>query len=133
MLKKIRQGVKQVVILGSGLDTRPLRLASDHVKFYEVEQKHVLQYKAEQIEQFGYHQNSQFIHADYTDVDVVAMLLERGLDPELETFFLWEGNIFYLKYENICHVLENLRQGLTRFELAFDYLSHKLICPQHGI
>ncbi|MBU8854952.1 class I SAM-dependent methyltransferase [Bacillus sp. FJAT-26377] len=127
ILQKIRQGIKQFVILGSGLDTRPIRLGAKGVTFYELDQKHVLDYKAQQIKEFGYEQNSIFIPCDYTDVDFIEKLKDKGFDPSLETFLLWEGNIFYLKYNNIFYVLNSLKHGIDTFELTFDYLSQKLI------
>ncbi len=132
ILNRIQKGIKQFLILGSGLDTRPIRLNSDGVKFYEVEQEHVLEFKAQQIKKFGYRQNSIFVPCDYTGTDFISMLKEKGFDPSLETFLLWEGNIFYLKYDNICHTLENLKNGIDKFEIAFDYLSEKLITRSTG-
>jgi methyltransferase (TIGR00027 family) len=132
ILDRIRKGTKQFLILGSGLDTRPIRFGTDGVKFFEVEQGHVLEFKARQIEKFGYRQNSVFVPSDYSDVDFISMLKKKGFDPALETFILWEGNVFYLKYENICHTLESLKHGIEKFEIAFDYLSQKLITRSTG-
>jgi methyltransferase (TIGR00027 family) len=132
ILERIKKGVKQFLILGSGLDTRSLRLASEGVKFYEIDQQHVLEFKAQQVEKFNYWQNSIFVPCDYTKVDFIFMLQEKGFDPLLETFVLWEGNIFYLKYDNIIYVLESLKKGINTFEIAFDYLSQKLITSSTG-
>ncbi|MGW8956316.1 class I SAM-dependent methyltransferase [Paenibacillus sp. NPDC055715] len=132
ILEKIKQGVRQFVILGSGLDTRPIRLAHKDVKFYEVEQAHVLEFKARQFQKYGYAQNSVFVPYEYTSVDFIDKLVELGFEPSLETFFLWEGNIFYLKYDNILYVLECLKRGIPKFELAFDYLTEKLITRSTG-
>ncbi len=132
VLDRIHQGTKQFLILGSGLDTRPMRFGTDGVKVYEVEQQHVLDFKAWQLKKFGYRQNSVFVPCDYTDVDFILLLNEKGFDPERETFVLWEGNIFYLTYENICHTLESLNLGIEKYEIAFDYLSQKLITSSTG-
>lgn len=132
ILNRIKRGVKQFLILGSGLDTRPIRLGYEDVKFYEVEQKHVLDFKASQIKKFSYSQNSAFVPCDYTGKDFVSMLKEKGFDPSLETFLLWEGNIFYLEYQSICNVLNNLKESISKFEIAFDYLSNKLITRSTG-
>ncbi len=127
ILRQIERGVTQFILLGSGLDTRPLRLGAPGVMFFEVEQAHVLDYKREQLEKFGYYPASSFIGADYTSVDHISALEEHGFDRRRETFILWEGNVFYLKHENVCSVLRDLGSRLERFEIMFDYLSKKLI------
>jgi len=125
--ERIRAGIRQFVILGSGLDTRPIRLASDGVTFYEVEQEHVVDYKRSQLAKHGYAEASRFVAADYTAVDYLSALEASGFDPREPTFLLWEGNVFYLRHDNACAVLTGLRERLARFEITFDYLSAKLI------
>jgi len=132
--QKMAEGVEQFVVLGSGLDTRSIRLGSDGgaARFYEVEQGHVLEYKRAQLEQAGYAMASTFVHAEYTSVDYLTDLVARGFDPAKRTFILWEGNIFYLEYESALRVLTTLRDRLERFEITFDYLSKKLIAKTTG-
>ncbi len=79
LLKKIESGIKQIAILGSGLDTRSLRFRLPDVVYYEIDQKHVLSYKSCQLEQFGYDLNSTMIPCDYTKVDFVSNLEKKAL------------------------------------------------------
>jgi methyltransferase (TIGR00027 family) len=127
-LEKMQAGVRQFVLMGAGLDTRSIRFGMDGVKFFEVEQEHVISYKVGKLQEYGYAlDNTRLIHADYTKVDFVRMLIEHGFDPGEETVLLWEGNVFYLEYQNIIDVLSILRDHFANFQIAFDYLSQKLI------
>jgi methyltransferase (TIGR00027 family) len=127
-LEKMQAGVRQFVLIGAGLDTRSIRLGMEGVKFFEVEQEHVIAYKLEKLLKHGYAMdNTCMIHADYTRSDVVRMLTEQGFDPSEEAVLLWEGNVFYLEYQNVIDVLSILRDRFATFQIAFDYLSKKLI------
>lgn len=132
IMEQVKDGIKQIIILGSGLDTRPIRLGSDNVKFYEVEQAHVLEYKKQQLEKFGYNPASCFIPCDYTKTDFLSVLKKEDFDLTMNTFILWEGNIFYLEYEDIVSVLKELKKELKKFFITFDYLSKKLIDRSTG-
>ncbi|MFY2558578.1 class I SAM-dependent methyltransferase [Corallococcus terminator] len=131
-LEKMDAGVRQFLILGSGLDTRPIRLGTEGVRFFEVEQGHVLEFKRKQLEMHGYAPASTFVPAEYTSVDFLELLARQGFDFEAQTFILWEGNVFYLEYESAVKVLTSLRERLKRFEITFDYLSKKLITKSTG-
>ncbi|NRD52538.1 class I SAM-dependent methyltransferase [Corallococcus exiguus] len=131
-LDKIAAGVRQFLILGSGLDTRPIRLAADGVRYFEVEQGHVLEFKRKQLEQHGYAQAATFVPAEYTSVDFLSALEAQGFDFDAQTFILWEGNVFYLEYQSAVNTLIALRDRLKRFEITFDYLSKKLITKATG-
>ena len=127
-LESMGAGVRQFVLLGAGLDSRSIRLAMDGVKFFEVEQEHVIAFKSDRLRACGYAtDNTRMIHADYTRVDFMRLLAEQGFDPGEETVLLWEGNVFYLEYENVITVLRILRDHLKHFRIAFDYLSRKLV------
>jgi methyltransferase (TIGR00027 family) len=126
---RIAAGVGQFVILGSGLDTRSIRLVANGapVRFFEVDQQPVLEYKREALEGAGYDVESTLIHAEYTSVEFMSALESKGLDLGKSTFVLWEGNTMYLEYESLLAVLRTLRTKLARVEIAFDYVSKKLI------
>jgi methyltransferase (TIGR00027 family) len=132
IMNQIKIGTRQIVNLGSGLDTRAIRFGSNDVKFFEVDQEHVLEYKREQLNKYGYWPNSSFIPCDYTQVDFLKLLEAKGFDYTLSTYFLWEGNVFYLPYENITTVLNSIRIKMANFKISFDYLSKKLIHVSTG-
>ena len=54
-------GVKQVVLLGAGLDTRAIRFGLPGVSFYELDQPNLIEYKRRRLEESGYFLNSRLI------------------------------------------------------------------------
>ena len=132
-IQRMNNGVRQFCILGSGLDTRSIRLATDDVRFFEVEQEQVISFKRQKLQEQGYSlENNAYVDADYTKVEFMEALIAQGFDPNLKTLFLWEGNVFYLLYEHIISVINTINQYVPSFELAFDYLSDKLIKRSTG-
>lgn len=132
ILSSTDNGIKQIIILGSGLDTRPIRLGTKDVRFFEIDQEHVFKFKREALSKFGYKESSDFIPCDYTSDDFIGLLTEKGVDFSQETFFLWEGNIFYLPYAMSLDVLNKINSHFENVKISFDYLSQKLIQQATG-
>ncbi|GAY18865.1 class I SAM-dependent methyltransferase [Mycobacterium sp. shizuoka-1] len=91
-------GIRQIVILASGLDSRAYRLdwpAGTHV--YEIDQPLVLDYKAAKLAEHGVHPVAER-HEVPVDLrqDWPAALAERGFDPSQPTAWLAEGLLMYL-------------------------------------
>ncbi len=89
--------VEQVVLLGSGMDTRAYRMAwwaDTHI--YEIDQADVLQYKeavlGEAIAQGSRHP----IGADLTESHWPQLLLDKGFQPSQPAIWLLEGFLYYL-------------------------------------
>jgi methyltransferase (TIGR00027 family) len=94
-------GIRQVVILASGLDSRAYRLewpGGTHV--YEIDQPKVLEYKSETLAAHGVHPSA---HRHEVPVDLrqdwPAALREHGFDPAEPTAWLAEGLLMYLPAE----------------------------------
>ncbi len=133
LVAEFKRGVKQVVVLGAGLDTRSLRLGGAGVTFYEVDCEAVLSYKQRQLADHGYAaEASVYVPGDYIRDDVWALLKARGFDAGAETFFIWEGNTMYIPAEAIIAFLGRLKAEVPRFRIAFDYLSEELIARDTG-
>lgn len=91
-------GIRQIVILASGLDSRAYRLdwpAGTHV--YEIDQPLVLDYKAKKLAEHGVRPVAER-HEVPVDLrqDWPAALKEQGFDPSLPTAWLAEGLLMYL-------------------------------------
>jgi methyltransferase (TIGR00027 family) len=130
--KVLSQGVAQVVILGSGLDSRAIRLGDNRVRFFEVDQPEVLAFKQQQLTQYGYDCNSRMIGGNYIQDDVIALLVNHGFDPGQETYFIWEGNTMYIPLPDIISLLQKLRWHVANFKISFDYLSPEMIRKTTG-
>jgi methyltransferase (TIGR00027 family) len=91
-------GIRQIVILASGLDSRAYRLdwpAGTHV--YEIDQPLVLDYKAKKLAEHDVRPVAER-HEVPVDLrqDWPAALKEQGFDPSQPTAWLAEGLLMYL-------------------------------------
>ncbi|MGY4708240.1 class I SAM-dependent methyltransferase [Mycolicibacterium sp. CBM1] len=94
----VAAGVRQIVILASGLDSRAYRLdwpAGTHV--YEIDQPKVLEYKSTTLSAHGAQPHAE-LHEVPVDLrqDWPAALIEHGFDPSRPTAWLAEGLLMYL-------------------------------------
>lgn len=94
-------GIRQIVILASGLDSRAYRLAwPDGTVVYEIDQPKVLQYKAATLAEHGVQPAAQ-LRAVPVDLrqDWPAALRAAGFDPGRPSAWLAEGLLMYLPAE----------------------------------
>jgi methyltransferase (TIGR00027 family) len=94
-------GIRQVVILASGLDSRAYRLAwPDGTTVFEIDQPKVLEYKAATLAKHGV-EPSALLHEVPVDLrhDWPAALSAAGYDASLPTAWLAEGLLMYLPAE----------------------------------
>ncbi|OBJ50677.1 class I SAM-dependent methyltransferase [Mycobacterium sp. 1423905.2] len=103
-------GIRQAVILASGLDARGYRLPwPPGTTVYEIDQPHVLQFKAETLAQLGAESTAhlRMVPADLRH-DWPAALLRSGFDPALPTAWIAEGLFGYLPPEAQDRLLDNV-------------------------
>lgn len=120
------QDIKQVVILGSGFDTLPVRKSkytrNFGVKFFEVDQPELLSCKQAIYEQYGINKNADYIALDYVKQNLIQALSDNGLDRDQPTLILWEGNTFYLEKSDVQDILRNLANHFSNVTITFDYM-----------
>jgi methyltransferase (TIGR00027 family) len=100
----------QVVILGSGLDTRAYRLPwPSATSFYEVDVPAVLEYKANILRNHEPNCRHHLIAGDLEDVQTswIARLLEAGLRQQ-PTIWLLEGVVMYLPEPSVHALLRTI-------------------------
>jgi methyltransferase (TIGR00027 family) len=91
-------GVRQVVILAAGLDSRAYRLTwPDGTAVYELDQPRVLEFKRETLAANGDKPHAERVEvaADLRE-DWPTTLREHGFDPAVPTAWLVEGLLIYL-------------------------------------
>jgi methyltransferase (TIGR00027 family) len=94
-------GVRQAVILASGLDARAYRLRwPDGTVVYEVDQPAVIEFKSRTLADLGAHPNAdqRMIAIDLRD-DWPKALVDSGFDPGQPTAWSAEGLLIYLPSE----------------------------------
>jgi len=129
---QILAGCKQVVILGSGLDTRAARMNGEGVDYFEIDDRATLQLKAETLKANKVNPNVRYIPGDYVQDGLIALLRQNQFDFEQPTYFLWEGNTTLLAKKDVIFVLEQIRDNVKYFKFSFDYMSEQVIARTTG-
>ena len=105
-------GIKQAVILASGLDARPYRLAwpADTV-VYEVDQPQVIEFKTRSLAQLGAAPTAErrVVAVDLRD-DWPTALRNAGFDPSQPTAWSAEGLLGYLPPEAQDRLLDTITE-----------------------
>jgi methyltransferase (TIGR00027 family) len=130
--EQLRSGVRQVVVLGAGLDTRAVRKPSPGVTYFEIDDAETLKLKEYCYGEQAIDANVRFIPGNYVSDGVIALLERNGFDGDLPTYLIWEGNTMYLPLENTLHILSELRRHVKRFRVSFDYMAESVITKTTG-
>ena len=117
-------GVRQVVVLGAGLDGRAHRLELAGTTFFEVDAADVLDYKQRVVAAHGLSTRMPVrpVAADLRDDDWSTALAAAGFDHGAPTAWLAEGLLFYLSprsCENLIGTVTDL--SAPGSELAVEY------------
>jgi methyltransferase (TIGR00027 family) len=124
-----REGVRQVVLMGAGLDTRAFRLKwPEQTRLFELDQASILAYK-DNLLQSGSHPNCerQIIGVDLT-ASWKEALLKSGFDPHHRSVWLLEGFLFYLSNENITQILDEVTSlAALGSWLGFDIINSAML------
>ena len=103
-------GIRQIVILASGLDSRAYRLQwPAGTRIFEIDQPKVLEYKAHKLAEHGVVPAAErFEVAVDLRVDWPAALKAAGFDPAQPTAWLAEGLLMYLPADAQDRLFENI-------------------------
>ena len=108
----VAAGIRQVVILASGLDSRAYRLDwPAGTVIFEIDQPKVLEYKAEKLAEHDVTPAAE-LHQVAIDLrqDWPAALKKAGFDPSRPTAWLAEGLLMYLPAEAQDALFENVTE-----------------------
>jgi methyltransferase (TIGR00027 family) len=108
LLDAVRAGIRQVVVLGAGLDTRAFRLELPaDVTFFEVDTEPVLGFKAQVLDDAGAVPTCRRVPlvADLQQ-DWTGALLAGGFDRTQPTYWMIEGLLMYLEHAEADRLLE---------------------------
>ncbi|HJZ72225.1 MAG TPA: SAM-dependent methyltransferase [Vicinamibacterales bacterium] len=130
--KHIRSEVRQVVILGAGLDTRAVRKRAPGVTFFEIDDPATLKLKETRYAQSGIEAGVRFIPGNYVTDGLIELLSRTDFDFNLPTYFIWEGNTMYLPLDTVKQILEDLTTHVTRFRMSFDYMAEAVVAKTTG-
>lgn len=116
-------GINQLVILGTGFDTRVHRLSpEDDVRCFEVDQPRTQAFKLEMMEAVGLPTNqATYVAADFRTEDCFEKLAKAGFNSAATTFFLWEAVTMYLDRASVEATLQRISRTAPGSVIAFDY------------
>jgi len=125
VISSLDKGLKQLVILGAGYDTRAYRIKGlEKIKTFEVDRLETQADKIEKIRKiFGsLPSHVVYVPADLAIDDFGRRLLEVGYDRSLKTLFLMEGLLMYLMPEMVDKILSFIvKNSCKGSSILFDY------------
>jgi methyltransferase (TIGR00027 family) len=125
LTRAVEKGVRQVVILGAGLDTFALR--NPHraleIQIYEVDHPATQAGKQQRLSeaQIALPPSLIFVLVDFEQNNVGQKLTAAGFQKNAPAFFTWLGVVPYLTQEAIGRTLDYI-SSIPGSEVVFDYV-----------
>lgn len=123
--RAVERGVRQVVILGAGLDTFALRNphAALGIRVYEVDHPGTQAWKRERLaeSQIAHPPWLIFVPVDFEGEELGEKLAAAGFQGSAPAFFTWLGVVPYLTQDAIDSTLSFI-SSIENAEVVFDYL-----------
>ena len=122
----IVDGIRQLVILGAGYDTRVMRFKAlkESVTVFELDHPSTQNKKLERIEKHLKEDLShvRYISIDFSKEDLANKLFSYGYNETLKTQFIWEGVTYYIPATAIDTTLSFIsHHSPSRSSVIFDY------------
>jgi methyltransferase (TIGR00027 family) len=130
----VKQGLKQYVILGAGMDTfawrRPDLLA--HLQVLEIDHPATQAHKRQRLREMGFEPPAglHFLPLDFNEGSLESTLRDSAYDPQAPTIFSWLGVTYYLPVDVIhstWRAVSSMAAGGS--VLIFDYLEADAFIP----
>jgi len=129
---QIATGMRQVVILGAGLDTRAVRKQSIGVRYFEIDDPGTMELKRRCYAEAGIGADVTLIAGNYVTDGLIDLLRPNGFNPDVPTYLIWEGNVMYMPLPTDKHTMLQLKRHLKRFRLSFDYFTESVVTKTTG-
>lgn len=125
---QLRSGLRQLVILGAGYDTRAYRFKDqlENCAVFEVDMPAIQEDKRRRLAASGIDTTPQlrYVAVGRDHEDLFAKLRLAGYEDSARSFFIWSGVTMYLQRESLDRTLMEIKRnaGLNS-EIVFDYFS----------
>ena len=122
--------IDAVVILGSGLDTRPYRLTRQvRIPVFEVDLPVNIALKAKTVRRVlgELPLSVRLVALDFESDDLLTALAEHGYHTDYRAFFICEGVTQYLTEDAVRRILEGLRAAAPGSRMVFTYVRRDFI------
>ena len=124
LVQAVEGGVRQLVILGAGLDTFAYRSPfGDRLRIFEVDHPLTQNWKRQLLAEAEISLPSwlTFVPVDFEHENLSDNLALKGLDPRQPTFFIWLGVVIYLTEPAIWSTLQYITGFPNGAHVVFDY------------
>jgi methyltransferase (TIGR00027 family) len=134
--KAVKQGIKQYVILGAGLDTFAFRRPEmmGKLEVFEIDHPATQEFKLFRIAELGwkYPAKLHFIPTDFTKESLEIVLTHSpSFDTKAKTFFSWLGVTMYLTRNEVFDTLRSIINIAPPGSIiVFDYLDLDAFNPE---
>jgi methyltransferase (TIGR00027 family) len=125
LVAALKLGIRQVVILGAGIDTRAYRLPGmDQAQIFEVDMPQVQTAKKARLEKVlgSLPGNIHFIPIDFNEQSIKDVLTGSGFNPSQPAVFIWEAVTQYLKTEAVEQTLTFVGECASGSRIIFTYV-----------
>jgi methyltransferase (TIGR00027 family) len=129
---EIAAGIRQVVILGAGFDTRAVRKPSSDVRYFEVDDPATMELKRRCYADAHIDADVTLIPGNYVTDGLIDLLRSNGFTCDAPTYLIWEGNVMYMSLAENRQTMLQLKQQVKRFRLSFDYLTESVVTKTTG-
>ncbi len=123
--RAVERGIRQVVILGAGLDTFALRNphGARSIRIYEVDHPATQAWKRVRLAeaQIALPPWLILVPVDFEQDDVGEKLVAAGIERNSPAFFTWLGVVPYLAQDAIGRTLDYM-SSIQNSEVVFDYV-----------
>jgi methyltransferase (TIGR00027 family) len=128
----LNDGVRQIVIVAAGMDSRPYRLNfPPGTKVFELDQPEVLSYKSEKLSHVKPNCLHKAIEVDLRE-EWQIKLLEAGFNRKERTLWNVEGLLMYLNETQVITLFEKINtMSSTNDILLFDIFTRDLLEAPH--
>jgi methyltransferase (TIGR00027 family) len=126
----LREGIRQIVVLGAGFDTRAYRISGiDGARVFEVDHPDTGAMKRRNLQRAlgTLPLHVSFTAVDFSRDDLEARLQKAGFDPETRTFFIWEGVSNYLTEAAVNSMLGFMGRSADGSRIVFTYVHRDVI------
>lgn len=130
----LRDGVRQYVIVGAGLDTFALRHPelSERLSVIEIDHPATQAFKRARMAQAGLSvpRNLHFVAADFERESLADALRGTAYDPSVPAFFACSGVAYYLSSEAVLATLRSIASvAASGSQVLFDYFEAGAFAP----
>jgi methyltransferase (TIGR00027 family) len=126
---EVAGGIRQLVILGAGYDSRAHRLP-ELAKFpvYEVDRGDTQEEKRRRIEPVpGARKDVRYVAVDFEKDDLATRLADAGWQADRTSLFIWEGVTNYLDEKAVARVLDMVGLVAIGSAIVFTYIHRGVI------